>query len=1204
MERKRSRFSSREWDGHKACIREWYLEKNGSLKEVQAKLKEQGLDATMHQIETKVRDWKFRKNIDKKTWRSIDCHITRRKYAGKKSEVILCGRRMKLETVERETDRHGDRSTLTQFALQRSSPAPLIDDQVAVCTPQPINMEFNWPVTLPWLRFSTQELPAWQPWILESQHASSRDLVSAILPKALKEDIAYIGVSKLAAIIGRSMPEAYSQENLQRAHNLLSGTTEDRIPEYFSIIIYNIFNNALNFQEDDVWEKSMNILEACGIFDLELSIGEDKSPTINGFMEKLFNAAIDRCLPRHNLPGRDLQDETVIEWILRSGYCPNSAMKSLWYRVQDRLACIPNPQHVLSLTKLLLNAGASANILVPERNYKELHAILDILVLDRNYEEFYTILEIAVQKPFSDETISNLAELLLKHGASKNLNRALHFAIRRKEKAIIEMIAQHTGDLTAGLKPPSKSPLYKETALTVAASVGAEQTSHILDLLCRLYPSTNIATFITSDVLIAAAAEGHDDVFRSLYDILPTIPANEYGITPLHMAALYGHLSTCRLVLPLQVAHSTWATAKVSPLQAACYGGHEGVVEFLIKNGADVDAGSNFDSDAERLRSGNQFDIGWEWVYPKPDFFGMPPLQMLLDEKLPPPLWEEPRLLRCATMLVRAGAKLFGNELSIAAKWWDLELLAAAITAGANPNGLNEKGETPLQCALVAKLSRSDGLYGVVSHLLSEGAQILGGEVDSAIRLQQWEVAKLLMDHGGNMDRASALKKFILTQDNIRALEIIDSEPSIYDAGALYAAIVMENDALIQRLILNRPSEASEDPFEITAIAVAAMFGNPVLQYLLAHPPACRTGPLPLDWWWSYECTFVKVSSVEDIRKRVNWPDRLHLGSPLALVASSLGSDALEGCSRDCTSTHHPWSWPLTQLGKAPRQVELLASGFCADELTWVVAASNENITFIQTLLNHGQHGEYSYEDFEDCNPLMIAIWHGNQELVTLLLEAGVNINACLGGEPLSLAAARGNLDIVDCLIQAGVDVNGYSRGNSPLQAAAKEGDMNIVQCLIQNGADVNAEPHELGGATALQFAAINGHLGLAKYLIEEGAEIDAPPSRNHGRTALQGAAEHRRLDMLEFLLAEGALTTGRWRHRFVRAVKLATKERHFTAVDLLKQFSGWLDDDEHRLLRVDVDYDTESEDRNDTGSEENRLDDLASNDLSSMDVD
>lgn len=72
-----------------------------------------------HQIETKMKKWKFRKNIDKEIWKSIDCHITKRKYDRKESEVILRGKRMKAETVTRETDRYGDRSTLTCLALRK-----------------------------------------------------------------------------------------------------------------------------------------------------------------------------------------------------------------------------------------------------------------------------------------------------------------------------------------------------------------------------------------------------------------------------------------------------------------------------------------------------------------------------------------------------------------------------------------------------------------------------------------------------------------------------------------------------------------------------------------------------------------------------------------------------------------------------------------------------------------------------------------------------------------------------------------------------------------------------------------------------------------------------------------------------------------------------------------------------------------------------
>ncbi|KAI3322791.1 ankyrin repeat-containing domain protein [Xylariaceae sp. AK1471] len=1225
MSRKSSKLSDQQWDDHKALIREWYLVQDKSLKEVQSKLKEQGLDATTHQIETKIKKWKFRKNIDKKTWISIDHHITKRKRDKKEYEVILCGKRMKPETVTKETGRYGDRSILTQLALLRkSSPPPLTDCQVAVCTPQPIKMEFEWPTTLPWLKFSSRELPmvlkACKPFTLGSQNVSSSDLVSAILPKALRTDMAYIGVSKLAAIIGRSMPETYPQENLQRAQSLLSGSAEDLVRENVSIIIYNMSNNALDLEEDYKWEQTMKVLEDCGIFRLDVDLKKDKSPTIDGFMEKLFDVSIRRCLPTKYHDRRDARAETAVKWLVTSGYCPNTAAETLWTRLQDFYAdrfgtkqhVFDLPKHisvehfgtqqqVLDLTKYLLNAGASANILVPRSGYSQ------------------TILEIALQHPWSSDTVFNLAEHLFKHGASKNLDRALHFAIMRKEKDLVEMIVQHKGDLTASLEPLSNSPLHKETALSVAAFTSLQQTQHILKFLSFLYPLTPLTTFITPDVLIAAAAKGHNHIIHFLYSISPTIMANEYGITPLHTAVRWGHLSTCQLLLPLQVARNTWATAKFSPLHAACYGGHKDVVEFLIMNGADVDAAPRFDSDAEE----HQFNCRLDMLYYTS---GIAPLDFLLNENklrlLSPIDARLFNLLCCAAMLIRAGAKLVGSELSIAAEYCHLELLAAGIAAGANPNGVDGQGKTPLQRALQGASNKSNRLYGVVSQLLSKGAQLLGGEVDSAVGLKQWEVATLLIEHGGNKTKTGLRKELeeaILVRDNEWAARVLEIEPSIYSAGALYAAIAMGNNSLIQSLKLNRPAETSEDPFEITAIAVAATSGNLVLlQDLLAHPPSCHTGPLPLekidsvtdygickdDFYdrFDFYGGEVMYSVVEDIRSGEYQPgNRLDLriitderlcGSPLALVASSMRSDALEACS------------------------QLLESGFCADELTWVAAASFNNIAFVQTLLNHGQRGDYSYRGFDGWSPLVCAIGHRNKELITLLLTAGVDANgrepyvgepllAAVAkgdldivehlviagadansrepyvGEPLLAAVAKGDLDIVNYLIRAGANVNASNRSfldRSPLQKAVEEGKTDIVHCLVQAGADVNSPPAEEEGATPLQFAAINGHLGLAKYLIDKGAQVNAPPSRFNGRTALQGAAEHGRLDMLAFLLTEGALTTGRWRRRFIKAVILAIEERHFIAADLLKQSAGWSEEDENSLLLVDIYHDTDSE--------------------------
>lgn len=657
---------------------------------------------------------------------------------------------------------------------------------------------------------------------IERQNASSSDLVSAILPEGVRTDMAHIGVSKLAAIIGRSMPETYPQENLQRAQSLRSGSAEDFVREYVSMIIYHVSNNTLNMREDNTWEQTMKVLEDCGIFRLAVDLSKERSPTIDGFMEKLFDISIRKCLQPSYHDSGNPRAETAVKWVVESGYCPNTAAKTLWTRVGCFNASSRPQQPVLNLTKYLLNAGASANILV------------------RKHLGSQTILEIALQRCWNSDILLNLAELLFKHGASKNLNQALHSAIRRKEKSLVEMIVQHKGDLTAELEPLSKSPLHKETALTVAASTGFQQTRHILDLLSSQYPLTPLTAYITPDVLLAAAAKGHNDIIRYLYNISPILMVNEYETTPLHMAARWGHLSTCQLLLQLQVAQNSWATAKFSPLHAACYDGHEDVVEFLVMNGADVDAAIRFDSVAERHRFGLRLDV----YYNKS---GITPLDFLLNKALEQWLNDAriSSLLCCAAMLIRAGAKLVGSELRIAASHCHLELLAAAIAAGADPNGLDERGRTALQCALQGASNQSDRLYDVVSELLSKGARLLGGEVDSTVGIKRLEIATLLIEHGGNMTKGGcgkALDKAILRGNMVWAAKILEIEPRVYSAGALYAAIVMGNNSLIQSLMLNRPAETSGDPFEITAIAVAAMYGNLVLlQDLLAHPPSCRT---------------------------------------------------------------------------------------------------------------------------------------------------------------------------------------------------------------------------------------------------------------------------------------------------------------------------------------------------------------------------
>ena len=62
-------------------------------------------DSSKAQLEYRLKLWGFKQKLDKKTWRYIDHRIDKRNRAGKGSEIILCGRRLKASTVKKGTYR-------------------------------------------------------------------------------------------------------------------------------------------------------------------------------------------------------------------------------------------------------------------------------------------------------------------------------------------------------------------------------------------------------------------------------------------------------------------------------------------------------------------------------------------------------------------------------------------------------------------------------------------------------------------------------------------------------------------------------------------------------------------------------------------------------------------------------------------------------------------------------------------------------------------------------------------------------------------------------------------------------------------------------------------------------------------------------------------------------------------------------------------
>ena len=173
--------------------------------------------------------------------------------------------------------------------------------------------------------------------------------------------------------------------------------------------------------------------------------------------------------------------------------------------------------------------------------------------------------------------------------------------------------------------------------------------------------------------------------------------------------------------------------------------------------------------------------------------------------------------------------------------------------------------------------------------------------------------------------------------------------------------------------------------------------------------------------------------------------------------------------------------------------------------------------------------------DDKGDSPVLIATYHGKQDLVRLLLDRGARptfFEACAlgleadvrrelqgnpsavqklahdGWTPLHLAAFFGHPETVQALLDAGADVLAVSRngeGNLAINAAAAgpraERRPAVVRLLISRGSPVDGRGSP-NGHTPLHEAAFNGDVALVRLLLESGA--DRRLRTGDGHTALE----------------------------------------------------------------------------------------------------
>ena len=321
----------------------------------------------------------------------------------------------------------------------------------------------------------------------------------------------------------------------------------------------------------------------------------------------------------------------------------------------------------------------------------------------------------------------------------------------------------------------------------------------------------------------------------------------------------------------------------------------------------------------------------------------------------------------------------------------------------------------------------------------------------------------------------------------------------------------------VQEFLLSRPEFSSAQ--ELVASVCINLFG-PWQRFMV--PVSNRP---TADWLYHYAAR--------------NWP--LHVQKLSAVSIRQVLPIIREAFSDTGFSSFRWMDYPEHPFGKLPPSqapaylavcsffgITSAVELFLQDETTglqakWFAlraAAAAGNQALVQLLLENGV--DINAQDGNYGNALQEAVYNGQKRVIRFLLENGADINAQGGkyGNALQAAAYSGHEAVVRLLLEHGADINaqGGKYGNA-LQAAAYSGHEAVVRLLLEHGADTNAQGGECGNA--LQAAACYGREAVVRLLLEHGADISAQGGE-HG-DALQAAVRYGREAVVRLLLEHGA---------------------------------------------------------------------------------
>ena len=152
-----------------------------------------------------------------------------------------------------------------------------------------------------------------------------------------------------------------------------------------------------------------------------------------------------------------------------------------------------------------------------------------------------------------------------------------------------------------------------------------------------------------------------------------------------------------------------------------------------------------------------------------------------------------------------------------------------------------------------------------------------------------------------------------------------------------------------------------------------------------------------------------------------------------------------------------------------------------------------------------GQQEDVSAKDFFCGTALYAAVLKGNEQVISMLLDAGADVNVTGGifHSVLQLASAQGSTTRMNLLLQAGANVNEVGgKYGTALTAAVCYGHRDALELLLAYGANPNLQATSGGrvvSSAPLLIAAESGNIDLVNRLLEiPGIDLDIRDYRSN----------------------------------------------------------------------------------------------------------